>query len=518
MSLFRRLAAVAASFACCVSVATAQDVSLTSPDGSIAIEGRLLGFDGDFYRVDSVYGELTLDASRVACRGDGCPDPEEFAADLSISGTPSAATVLFPALVEAFASRREYIVEREEDGGAVRYRLVNPPDQRLLATISINPSSTEEGLADLLAEEAQVALAFREPSRDEFQRAKDAGLGDIRSTDQNLIFALDAMVPIVATTNRAQSVTLDRLAGILSGEIKSWAELGAAEAPIVIHLREVGSAQDQVVRGLISDEVSDETPPTIRRHRTDADLVEAVRADPFAIGLTKASVAGSARRLSVVESCGYPLPASVRALKSEDYPLTVPHFMILTSKRQPRLIGEFIDFVLSPAAQPIVRRAGFVDQTPERIKLEDQGRRLAAAIQNAGRETGLRELKRLVDQMMNTERLTTTFRFRNGSADLDAQSQSNVGRLADAIDSGFFDGKTLVFAGFTDSSGGASANQTLSLRRAEAVRDAVRAASQATQFQRVRFEAFGFGEAMPMACDENDWGNRINRRVEVWAR
>lgn len=518
MSYFRRLAAVAAFLVSCGGAASGQDVSLTSPDGSIAIEGRLLGFDGDFYRVDSVYGELTLDATRVGCSGDGCPDPEEFAADLTISGTPSAASVLFPALVEAFGARRGYVVDRQEIGDGVQYRLVNSSDQRLLATVTIKASSTEEGLADLLAEESQIALAFREPSRDESRRAAGAGLGDIQSTDQNLIFALDAMVPIVATTNRAQSVTLERLSGILSGDVKSWASLGAPDASIVVHLREVGSAQDQIVNALLDPDISEETPPTVRRHRSDADLVAAVQADPLAIGLAKASVAGSVRRLPLAESCGYPLPASVRALKSEDYPLTVPHFMILTSKRQPRLIEEFIDFVLSPAAQPIVRRAGFVDQTPERIKLEDQGRRLAAAIQNAGRETGLRELKRLVDQMMNTERLTTTFRFRNGSAELDAQSQSNVGRLADAIDSGFFDGKTLVFAGFTDSSGGAGANQTLSLRRAEAVRDAVRAASQATQFQRVRYEAFGFGEAMPMACDDNDWGNRINRRVEVWAR
>ena len=32
------------------------------------------------------------------------------------------------------------------------------------------------------------------------------------------------------------------------------------------------------------------------------------------------------------------------------------------------------------------------------------------------------------------------------------------------------------------------------------------------------FEVLGFGEALPMACDQVAWGQRINRRVEVWVR
>ena len=45
--------------------AAAQDVTLTSRDGGVEISGDLLGFDGEFYRLETIYGELTVDGSRV---------------------------------------------------------------------------------------------------------------------------------------------------------------------------------------------------------------------------------------------------------------------------------------------------------------------------------------------------------------------------------------------------------------------------------------------------------------------
>ena len=41
--------------------ALAQDVTLTSRDGRTEITGTLLGFDGEFYRLETLYGELTID-------------------------------------------------------------------------------------------------------------------------------------------------------------------------------------------------------------------------------------------------------------------------------------------------------------------------------------------------------------------------------------------------------------------------------------------------------------------------
>jgi len=83
-------------------------VTLTSPDGSVEVSGTLLGFDGDFYRVDTVYGELTVDGSGVTCAGPGCPDLQNYVARLSISGSATIGDVLMPALIEGFALRQGF--------------------------------------------------------------------------------------------------------------------------------------------------------------------------------------------------------------------------------------------------------------------------------------------------------------------------------------------------------------------------------------------------------------------------
>lgn len=104
----------------------AQDVNLTSRDGKIEITGTLLGYDGEFYRLETIYGELTVDGSGVICDGPGCPNLQGFVADISISGSASMAAILMPALVEGFAQRNGYKTQRtEEDSTHFRYALTD---------------------------------------------------------------------------------------------------------------------------------------------------------------------------------------------------------------------------------------------------------------------------------------------------------------------------------------------------------------------------------------------------------
>jgi phosphate transport system substrate-binding protein len=177
-----------------------------------------------------------------------------------------------------------------------------------------------------------------------------------------------------------------------------------------------------------------------------------------------------------------------------------------------------LTYLRSAPAQLVIRRAGFVDQTPEEIPINAQGQRLANAIVQAGPEVDLGELQRMLAVLGPLQRLTTTFRFGAGSARLDAQSSSNVQQLAQALEGGFYDARRLVFVGFSDGDGPARTNREIALQRAEAVRSAVLEAAETANLDRIEMQVDAFGEALPMACDDSAWGRQVNRRVEVWVR
>ena len=429
------------------------------------------------------------------------------------------AEVLLPALVEGFALRQGLQTSREtQDETHFSYFLVRPGSQRQVARFDFRVTTTDEGFADLLANEADIVMALREIRASERQRAYEAGMGDMTQPSRSRVLALDAMVPVVSPGNPVRRISLPQLAEVFAGRVDNWSALGGPDAPISLHLPDIGSGLSQAVEDRLLKPVGAVMSTDIQRHDRSSTLARAVTADPFAIGIASYAETGTAQALTLTGECGFSLRATRRTIKTEDYPLTSPMFFYLPARRLPRVARDFLAYARSPAAQIVIRRSGFVDQALERINLNRQGDRLTNAIRAAGPEIGLDELQRMIETLQPMTRLTTSFRFETGSTRPDAQSRANIIRLARAIEAGTYDAQTLMFVGFSDGEGPAAGNQRISKRRAEAVRDAVLQAAETTAPERLSTEIAAFGEAMPMACDDSDWGRKTNRRVEVWIR
>lgn len=429
------------------------------------------------------------------------------------------AEVLMPALVEGFALREGYGLRRETlDANHFEYLLLDRQTGRDLGRFLFRSTNSDEGFADLLANEADIAMSLREIRPEEAQRARDAGFGDLRARGRFRILALNALVPITPATLPLDRIATADLARVFAGQITNWSELGGPDSPISLHLRnaDYGLAQAAVDKLLLP--LDQGLSDRIERHDTDVGLALAVAADPFGLGLASTAETGPARRLGLSGDCGFALRATRQSVKTEDYPLTAPMFLYVPARRLPRLAREFLFYTQSAPAQLVIRRAGFVDLAPEAIPVAAQGDRFANAIAQAGDDIGLPELQRLVSVLGPMQRLSTTFRFEAGSTRLDAQSRANVDQLARRLEEGAYDGRSLMFVGFSDGDGDASGNRVISQRRADAVRQAVMTAAETADFTQVELTTEAFGEAMPMACDDSDWGRQVNRRVEVWLR
>ncbi|MGC1502595.1 MAG: phosphate ABC transporter substrate-binding/OmpA family protein [Sulfitobacter sp.] len=519
MIILKRAAVFAALLLFSTIAAMAQDVTLSSRDGKVELSGTLLGFDGEFYRLSTDYGEMTVDGTGVSCTGPGCPSLQDFVAEIEMSGSATMGAVLMPALVDAYAQSSGYSVAREDvDGTRFVLSLTHTDTGKLAARFGFRASNTDEGFADLLADEADIVMALREIRPDERKLAREAGMGDLTGPNRSRVLALDAVVPVVAAGNPLRRISPLTLAQVFAGEITNWSALGGPDAPIDLHLPDGRSGLSQAIEDQVMMPAKLDLSATAMRHPSPGQIAEAVAKDSLSIGLTSYAEQRNTRVLTLGGTCGFALSANRRTIKTEDYPLTAPMFLYFPARRLPLVAREFLAFSRSAAAQNVIRRAGFVDQAPEEIPIAAQGNRFANAITVAGPEIPLEEMQRMVATLSPMARLTISFRFEAGSIRLDAQSRSNVQQLARALEQGRYDARKLLFVGFSDGQGAAKPNRDIALRRAEAVLRGVSAAAVTANLERVSLGVDAFGEAMPMACDDTGWGRQANRRVEVWVR
>ncbi|MDA5093025.1 phosphate ABC transporter substrate-binding/OmpA family protein [Aliiroseovarius sp. KMU-50] len=497
--------------------AKAEDISLIARDGSITLSGNLIGYDGEFYRIETEYGILTVDGSGVRCEGPGCPNLGAYVADLVISGAHELGAILMPALVEGFALRQGYALKREEQqAGRVQYTLYEGDAGQKAAQITIQLGSSNEGFADLLGHKADIVLSQREVNSRERVMAYEAGLGDLNSRRQERVLALNGLVPVVSPGNPVRRLSMSQLAAIYAGKITSWQELGGEDAPITPYLQAEGTGFAPIFEKKVISAQGTRLSDRVVRVQSDAALLDAVVRDPFGLGIAPYTRQGNNEIVQLSGRCGFGVDATELAIKAEDYPLTTPIYLYLPELRLPQLGRELLTYLRSEAAQLVTRRAGYVDQAMSVVPLSHQGDRLANAIAMAGDEITLEELQRLSRFVTRQSRLSLTFRFEGGSTYLDAPSRSNVTLLARALEAGRFDGRKMSFVGFSDGQGAAAQNLNLSRKRADAVRQAVLAEAEGLDTTRVALGVEAFGEALPMACDESAWGRGVNRRVEIW--
>ncbi|MBD3679483.1 MAG: substrate-binding domain-containing protein [Rhodobacteraceae bacterium] len=519
MASGRLIAAVILLGSLLSSPAGAEDVTLRSRDGSVEVTGEFLNFDGEFFQIRTVHGELMVDASGVICEGAGCPDLNAYVSTVRFSGAADIVLEMMPSLVEAFAARNGYdhrvIIETPE---RFIYELGDRPTNQIAARFFFDATNSSEGLKVLAGGEADIAVSMREVTPVEIRAAQAARLGDLTSPRQSQTLALDALVPITGDRNPVSSLTVSELVKIMSGEIRNWSELGGEDAPIDLHMRNRSSGLPIVFERRLLAQYDLELSEQVNWHLDSQEMADTVAQQSTAIALASRRETGNAKVISLRGNCGFPLDHGNNAVKTDDYPLTAPFYLYFPDRRLPKIARDFLSYLRTPQAQAVIRSLGYVDLSAELTDLDEEGRRLLNAILKAEDATGLTSLKSMVAELGNAGRLSLSFRFDGGISRLDTQSRSAINLMALALEAGFYDDRELILVGFSDGRGDAAANLGLARRRAIAVREALFEAAPTADFSRAKIGVLAMGEAMPIACDDEDWGRDLNRRVEIWMR
>lgn len=508
-----KAALLTAALALTTPMALAGEVTLRSHDGSISMTGEIVAYDGSTFTIRSAIGEVKVDSSTVDCIGDDCPAVGVEMSDFTVSGSRVVGGSLLPALIQAYAlEQNAETVQNAGDADAISMTF-QPQGEAAGSEITLRLNNSAGGLADLIAGTADIALLSRPLDAAETESLAAAGLATVRQD----ILALDGLVPIVAASNPLKSISEQDLASVFSAGVVNWSDLGGADAPITLYMREPGSgsrgAFDQIVMSAFIAVLAD----TATILTSDEAIADAVAADPNGIGVVSMTEMRNAKALPILGICGIETPATALTIKTEEYPLTRRLTLMTRGSGLSAGTQALIDFALSDSAQFDIADAGFVDQAIEATPVAEQGLRFATAMMPGLSDTTLESLQALAADLMPAQRLSTTFRF-DAEGQPDARATADIARLAQFLQRPEMADKEVLIAGFTDNDGSMSRNRELATTMARQISDALLAALPEGVSPPLTLTPKGFGETAPLACNEIASGRAVNRRVEIWIR
>jgi phosphate transport system substrate-binding protein len=168
----------------------------------------------------------------------------------------------------------------------------------------------------------------------------------------------DALVVIANKANDAASaITQQQLKDVLTGKITNWKELGAADQPITLYVR---NGKISGVGLTLRQQLFNNPGEEFRRDATylasSGKIEKAVEADPYALAVSGIS-SSRHREVKMLKLDG--IEPSMKTLKEGKYPLYRLLFLVAPHNlaEHPEL-QDFIQFALSPKGQRTIKQAG----------------------------------------------------------------------------------------------------------------------------------------------------------------
>jgi phosphate transport system substrate-binding protein len=231
-------------------------------------------------------------------------------------------------------------------------------------SVAVTGGGSGTGITALLNNTCDIAEVSREMKGDEIK------LAESRDFEPNkIVVALDGLAIVVNPANKVSDLTIDQLADIFTGKIKNWKEVGGRDAKIVLLSREVNSGthvyfKEHVLRKGKADGKEEFTPEALLLPSSQA-IADEVSQNEDAIGYYGMGyITAKEKAINVMKDKNSPAEApTMENVVSGAYPISRP--LLMYTKGEPKgSVKMFIDYVLSPAGQEIVKKLDFVPVKP----------------------------------------------------------------------------------------------------------------------------------------------------------
>lgn len=227
-------------------------------------------------------------------------------------------------------------------------------------SVAVTGGGSGTGIAAILSGTCDIAQSSRDMKPEELAKAEATG-----KPVQQTVVGIDGLAVVIHPNNPVSQLTLEQLADIFTGKMTNWKEAGGKDLPILILSRERNSGthvyflEEVLRRG--NPKGPEEFAASALMMPSSQAIAQEVESSEAAIGyLGMGYVTLKQKVLAIAKTSSgpYVLP-TLGTSQSGEYPISRPLYF-LTRGEPEGDVKAFIDFVLSPEGQEIVRILDFV--------------------------------------------------------------------------------------------------------------------------------------------------------------
>lgn len=216
-------------------------------------------------------------------------------------------------------------------------------------SISVKGGGSGTGIAAFINGTVDFADSSRDMKPEEIATAKGKSIEPVQTK-----VARDGVAIVVNPANPVTGLTLGQLGGIYRGEITNWKQVGGADKPIVLLSRDSSSGTYEFMLGKVVGS-NKRFAPSTKLLASNQAIADEVKGNDAAIGYIGVGYESPSVKVLAVDG----VKSSVDAVANGTYVLSRYLFMI-SNGRPTGVSKSYIDWILGPEGQKIVKDSGFV--------------------------------------------------------------------------------------------------------------------------------------------------------------
>lgn len=229
--------------------------------------------------------------------------------------------------------------------------------------INVSGGGSGNGIKAIIDDTADIGNSSREIKDSEVELCEEKGVDPVEH-----VIAYDGLTPVAHPDVPVDSLSVEQLSDIYSGEVTKWSEVGVSGVDndnIVVVSRDSASGtyeswKDLVIHMRGADEDRDYSPAALKKN-SNRDVRETVASTPSAIGyIGLGYVDDSIQVVPVVPlGGGDAVPATVENVQNGSFPVARSLYMY-TNGEPTGIVAEFLDWGKGDEGQALVADEGFV--------------------------------------------------------------------------------------------------------------------------------------------------------------